>query len=566
MLDPRKFGRPGIGSSNLNFGDPLAKARGIQVVFWHGGLSKNHSPNTVPLAQVILRTLHSDNVFGAKSTIDAAISHLGSLRPGSVWKNGRLIGEIGMQTLAPTVVDFNPGQWRWVSAESAGLLESYLRPFSATLGNSWLIEMRAEGDKTILVPCLEFFIRCYGRSSETTWLLATYGLQKLQSEYLYGYDSDPEAWVLKLKHGVSEREAPFLAHAMFDEYTYDLCKRLHKGLQAEFKPGKKAFIQVEPWFRGLANIEGRGYWITADTFLLLNVDGMSNPQGRALIIERQHYATEDGTETGASGRSYTQNPPPGSSNVVVSVTDTEAPNSDSSRVVHNPPFRTLGPKQKITRRKLVVSGRPSNAIPGSDRNMLAPGDARSNGRGGGKAEFVSPEAAPEGSLAQMWQTCIHLAETLGGYITEVGWYTKDAGFQTEGVPRYEYVQSVTPGKDGAFKRAPKRVFIIRMTVAGRHIYILELFRKPRSSTVDGVTTHTEDSYRGMMVELTSRKLDVDIELGVIFKNILRNDGRIKKTTMSNHPHVTFIHKPREPEPGPFRKVILNNLNALIGSG
>lgn len=565
MLDPRKFSRPGIGSSNLHFGDPLAKAGGILVVFWHGGLAKNHTPNTVPLAQVILKTLHPDSVFGATRTIDVAISHLGSLRPGSVWKNGRLIGEIRMQTLAPTVVDFNPGQWRWVSAESAGLLESYLHSFSAILGSSWLIEMRAEGGKTILVPCLEFFTRCYGYSSETIRLLATYGLQKVQNEYLYGYDSDPEAWVLKLKHGVSEREAPFLAHAMFDEYTNDLCKRLHSGLQAAFKPGQKAFIQVEPWFRGLADIEGGGYWISSDTFLLLNVDGMSHPKGRPIIVERQHYATEDGTETGASGRSYTQNPPPGSSNVVVSITDTEAPNSNTSRVVHNPPFRTLGPKRKITRRKFVVSGRPGNAIPGSERETLAPGDARSHGRGGGKAEFVSPEAAPEGSLAQMWQTCVHLVKTFGGYITEVGWYTKDAGFQTEGVPRYEYVQSVTPGKDGISKRAPKRVFIIRMTVAGRHIYIVELFRKPRSTTVDGVTTHTEDGYRGLMVELPARKLDVDLELGVIFKNILRNEGRIKNTTMSNYPHLTFIHKPRDPGPEPFKKVILNNLHALIGS-
>ncbi|WP_206336768.1 hypothetical protein, partial [Pseudomonas viridiflava] len=97
-------------------------------------------------------------------------------------------------------------------------------------------------------------------------------------------------------------------------------------------------------------------------------------------------------------------------------------------------------------------------------------------------EFVSPDGTPEGSLAQMWQTCVHLAETLGGYITEVGWYTKEAGFQTDGVPRFEYIQSVRPGKEGVSKRAAKKVFIIRMTAAGRHIYILELFRKPRSST------------------------------------------------------------------------------------
>ncbi|WP_439852336.1 hypothetical protein [Pseudomonas syringae] len=580
MLDPYKFSKPGVGSSNLLFDGSLGNARGVQVVCWHGGLAKNHTPNTVPLSEVFFRTLHPDNVLGSVATMDVAISHLGSLRPGSVWKQGKLVGEIRMEPLQPTLVDFNPGKWDLMTAESVGLLDSYLRSlsalrsFSARLGGNWLIQMRAEGNKTILVPCIEFFTRCYGHSSETSRLLATYGLEAIQKEYLYGFDPDPEAWVLKLRRGVSDREAPFLAHAMFDEYTNDLCKRLHSELQATFNPGQKSFIQVEPWFRGFAKIEGCGYWLGTDTFLLLKIDGMSHPKGRPIIVERQDYAPERGAEAEGNGRSYTQNPPPGSSNVVVSLTDSEAPSSNAPRIVHNPPFKTLGPKRKITKRKALIPGRPGNPIPGSDQATLAPGDATRNGRGGGKAELVSPEATPEGSIAQMWQTCVHLAETLNGYITEVGWYTKDTGLQTEGVPRYEYVLSVPAGKDGISKRMPKRIFIIRMIVAGRHIYILELFRKPRSTIVNGVTTHTEDGYRGLMVELPTKKTEVDLELGVIFKNILRNDGRIKNilrkdgriknTAMSNYPHVTFIHKPREAGPAPFRKVILNNLNALIG--
>lgn len=565
MLDPRKISKPGIGSSNLHFGDPLAKAGGTLVVCWHGGVAKNHTPNTVPLAEVILKTIHPDGVLGSTRKIDAAISHLGSLRPGSVWKNGRLIGEISMETLEPTVVNLNPGTWDWVTAESAGLFQSYLSSLPVRPCGSWLIRMRAEGGKTILVPCLEFLTRCYGHSSETNWLLTTYGLEEIQKRYLYGVDPDPEAWVLKLKRRVSSREAPFLAHAIFDEYTNDVCERLHKRLQAEFKPGKKAFIKVEPWFTGFPTIEGHGYWLKTNTFLLLNVEGMSQPDGLPIIVERQDYAAEGGTETEDGRRPYTQNSPPGSSNVVVSLIDDEAPDSDTPRIVHNPPFKTLGTSRKIIRRMEVVSGRRGDAIPGSDRNTLAPGDARGNGRGGGKSEFVSPEAVPEGSLAQMWQTCISLSVTLGGYISETGWYTRHAGFQTEGVPAYEYVSAVPPGKDGIFKRAPKRIFVIRMTVAGRHVYILEIFRKPRSTTTnDGAIKQYEDGYRGLMVMLPTRKIDVDLELGVIFQNILRHDGRIKDTTMSNYPHATFVHRPRDDGPEPFKKVILNNLRGLVG--
>lgn len=564
MLDPRTISKPGTGSSNLQFGKPLGTAGGVLVVCWHGGLAKNHTSNTVPVAEVVLKTVHPDGKFGSTQRMDAAISHLGSLRPGSVWKNGRLIGEIRMDTLEPTVVNLNPGTWDWVTAESAGLLESYLSFLSVREGRSWLIQMRAEGGKTILVPCLEFLTRCYGYSSETNWLLATYGLEEIQKRYLYGVDPDPEAWVLKLKRRVSSREAPFLAHAIFDEYTNDLCNRLHKRLQADFKPGKKAFIKVEPWFTGFPTIEGRGYWLNTNTFLLLNVNGMSQPDGHPIIVERQDYAAAGWAETEDGRRPYVQNPPPGSSNVVVSLIDDEAPDSDTPRTVHNPPFRTLGTKREIIRRKEVIPGRRGDAIPGSDRTALAPGDAHGNGRGGGKSEFASPEAEPEGSLAQMWQTCNSLSATLSGYVSEVGWYTRHAGFQTEGVPSYEYISTVPPEKDGTFKRAPKRILVIRMTVEKRHVYILEIFRKPRSTTTNGKTKHYEDGYRGLMVMLPSRKIDVDLELGVIFQNILKHDGRIKDTTMSSYPHATFVHRPRDDGPEPFRKVILNNLRGLVG--
>lgn len=563
MLDPYTIRKPGIGSSNLHV-EELAKVRGQVVVCWHGGLQKNHSPNTVPLAEVMLRTLHPDNNFGSLVRQDVVISHLGSLRVGTVWKQGNLIGEIGMDRLRPQIVNFDPRSWQLVTAKSASLFESYMQQLPKRSGSSWLIQLKTASGETILVPCLEFLTRCYGRSSETARLLVTYGLKTIQDLYFYEFNPNPERLLLKLERGVSIREAPFLAHAMYDDYTRNICQSLHNKLQAEFKPGTQAFIQVSPWFKGQGQIEGQGYWIDEKTFLLLRVDGLSEPDGPPITVEYKRY-TKDAAEQGTStGRPYSRKLPPGASTVAVSITGTEAPNSKTSQTVYDPPFRTLGTKRKLHHRKKFIPGQAGRPVPGVEKDRLAPGDARGNGEGGGKSEHVSPEATPEGIVALMWQTCLSLAQSLPTYISELGWYTKAFGFQTEGVPRFEYLSFPTKKKRAPI-RLPKPVLIIRMMVGGRHIYILEIHRNPRKSEDEnGITKHVEDSYRGLMVELPPNGKVADIELAVIFKNIIANDCRIKNTQMSNYPHVTFVHRPKEEGCQPFGKVVLKHLRKLIG--
>ncbi|WP_221034325.1 hypothetical protein, partial [Pseudomonas coronafaciens] len=66
-------------------------------------------------------------------------------------------------------------------------------------------------------------------------------------------------------------------------------------------------------------------------------------------------------------------------------------------------------------------------------------------------------------------------------------------------------------------------------------------------------------------QLTTTK-EVERQLQLIFKNLLKHEGRIKDKDkeMSDHPHKVFIHKPRETGTTPLKKVVISNLNKIIG--
>lgn len=561
-----------VGAARIRF-KPPENAPKILVPIWHGLVSKNLSNrNTTPISNVVFRSLRSDNSFGGIHVISSAISFLGALRVGSVWSDGRQIGRLAMTILPNTEVCFDTGAWECVTARDAGVPERY-RGFGipASQHNSWLIRMPTHTGKTLLVPCLEFFTRCYGRSSETSRLIATYGLTAVKEKYFYGHELDSRTLKLQLRNHISHKEAVFLAHAVYDSYTQRKCDDIHNHLRAMFTLKNKVFLKAEPWFEGKAIIQGEGFWLDNDTFLLLNIDGLSDPDGPSITIERQRYTTDEGTP--GTGRIYKKPPPEEASNEEIDLTGTEAPDSNYARVVLDPPFSRLGITRKVIKTKQRIPGKRGTACHGDHRPSLAPGDAHENGKGGGKSESESPEWLVEGTLQQMWQTCTGLAKLYPKRISTVGWYTLSLGLQSEGIPQYQFL-SIKAESDISDAKIPKptnapsskAVLVIRLTVDHCHIYIIEMYRKPSLSVSreNGSIVLKEDSYCGLMVHLPTDHKEANRQLQLIFKNLLMHEGRIKDKTMSGHPHKTFIHRPRETGPTPLKKVLISNLDKLIG--
>lgn len=569
---------PGTDASRIRFSGHLQRPSGRLVTCWYGGVEKNPSENTVPLAHVAFRRLHSDGALGSIYTIPTAISHLGILRVGSVWSEGKLLGQIGLEKLPPTSVFFDEGSWSCITAAEAGLSgRSYKLGLPDEQKGALLIKLTAVSGKTILVPCMEFFIRCYGRSSETNRLLATYGVQEMKRRLLSSAEHDPHTLRIKPKWGVRNSEVPFLAHVVYSEYTARKCANVHAALQAKFNPNDATplFVEAEPWFEGRASIEGHGYWQDNETFLMLRIDGLSDPAGPPIIAERERFHAVPGT---AGEKHFRKQSPQQPTQAEVDLTDSDAPSGDASRVIYDPPFRTIGPKRKIYPKKIPTPGKRSVATPDAPPNQLAPGDSAGRGNGTGKSEMFAQEWMAEGILAQMWQTCTGIAAKYPDRISEVGWFTLTSGFQTAGIPEYQYLSIADTTRDpGAppsaagpakpSKRSAKAVLIIRMTVQDRHLYIIEIYRKPRSASAEKGGKTKEDRYRGLMVQLPTKQTEAKLQLRLIFQTILRHNGRISEAGMNRNlthlPHETFVHRPRNlGNPLPFERLLLLKLDGL----
>ena len=103
-------------------------------------------------------------MLGNRKRFPAAMTHLGSLRFGSAWTKGNLVGQMELSYLPEQKVSFNDGDWCLVSARDARLVRPLHLHHSDN--HTVLIELTSDDGVKIFVPCAEFFVRAYGRSTE----------------------------------------------------------------------------------------------------------------------------------------------------------------------------------------------------------------------------------------------------------------------------------------------------------------------------------------------------------------------------------------------------------------
>jgi hypothetical protein len=358
-------------------------------------------------------------------------------------------------------------------------------------------------------------VRAYGRSTETVRTLLRFPWKEAQNRFYFDAEPDADKWV-KLNHRVKSSEAVFLHHALYDDYTKDICERFYATLQAGFDKQKKnqgslPCLDTGPWFRGAALIEGKGIWLEeGKVFLMLDIKGMSEPAGDMIVIQRQGTDANGGEQ---GERVYTRSPRDIPIDQVLDITDSESPDSDSPRVFYDPHFKRLGEKRPryTTRRK--VPGKLGVALQGDDdAHKVSTGDAHGGGKGIHKGEGIAPEHFLEGALAKMWRSCCDLKNEYEA-ITKVEWFTFDDEFVEGGTPGLEPIRPhaskepiAAAAKTFSYLSAKTRnirgVMIIRITCGSRTFYIFEIQRKRYfSSSGKKSTSPDEESYRGLMVEL-----------------------------------------------------------------
>jgi hypothetical protein len=544
---------PSQSIARVTFDGKLLEKKERWIVWWYGALSKNGDEGSIPLNSILFQELLPNGTFGQKLRMPAAMTHLGNLRFGSVWSQGSLVGHLPLAYLPEQKVSFNAGDWRLVSAQDAGIV-GHLNLHHAD-GRSMLIELISDDDLKILVPCAEFFTRGYGRSTETLRTLLRYRWENAKKLFYFNKENDTNT-TLKLNHHVRSSEAVFLHHALHDEFTKNICERLYKELQAGFenqkkKKGSLPCLSTGPWFEGPALIEGKGMWITETTFLLLDIKGMSEPAGDLIVIERQGT---DATGGEMGERAYTRSARDIPRDQQFSLTDSEAPDTNSPTVFYDPPFKRLGKKRLRKTVRVKSPGKQGITLKGDDSpRKLSTGEAHGNGKGVGKGEGNAPEHVLQGALAQMWKTCVDLGHEYPECITKVEWFTFDDKFVQGGTPNLEPIRphvskDALPADVKAWTYLSSRagtvrgVLIIRVTCGTRTFYIFDPQRNRHfSTTAQAAPSFKEESYRGLIAELPNHDAVATREIRHILKMICLHRGRIRNEVVSHYGHQSFDH-------------------------
>lgn len=380
---------------------PIALAHGdTELTVWsYGGITKNSKAQSVPKAVVFFRRIDQNGTLGQFTRRTVGATHLGLLRPGTIWKEGKLVADTVLQ-IEKFAVDFTYGSWRFTSPSDCTqrgepcLIDQSDFPLYFKNDRNWLLDFPLGDGRNLLIPCLELLIRLFGRSEEVSRVLLTYPWEDVERHFYAPFDEPvhPDTWPIKLKKRLRNGDVVFLAHAKYDHYAHRVARSIYAQAEAAFaNMDEYAFLRVAPWFQGPALIKVGGWWINGGrTFLGLRIKGGSDPQGEIIQRDRENYnKTEKAAEGEREGKAWEGAPEKVLRKLpeIVDMTDTEEPDHGAPTVeVEEEEFEQLGtPRAIIDARRgqaKTSSGKPRDT---DEPGAFSSGDPQGSEKGVGKA-------------------------------------------------------------------------------------------------------------------------------------------------------------------------------------
>ena len=393
------------------------------------------SANYVPRVVVWFREIYDGGTLGNFISRTVALTSLGQLRIGSVWKNGRSSTHIQYPRRLFRV---NFREDHWNQAQSSAMhwretgdelisQEEYQLRFGAR-DRSKLLSLSCN-QETLIIPCLEF-LRCYGRNQEINRVLTTYAWDEVAQRLRLNEPIIPkdEVRVVELPWFATEADCHLLSHLRYDAFA----QRMVRGIRAEIEnelgsPRSNnhfAFPTIGPWFTGPAEIEVEGVEVSPGTFLGLRISGYTVPLKPSIQVERKEFPP-----VGNEGYSGIPHPARHSKHFgedeIAAIDDDLTPDQDSELVViSDTSIRLLAaaPVTRLTTEKTIARGSSGPATQAAE--LSAPGVAGGSGKGVGLAHFVS-EVEPEknGALTDLWKGLKHLHIEYPNILTTLNLFT-----------------------------------------------------------------------------------------------------------------------------------------------
>lgn len=472
------------------------------VVWWYGPVKKNSRANTVPKVIVFFRYLDEQNNLGKITEREVALTHLGLLRIGSVWHKGTCKTYISYDE-EKFDVSFSENKWQLITLDDLQKSSPHLDAetdisiyFSEKRPHkTYLIDFFLADSKHLLIPCVEFFSRCYGSSSEVRRVLATYPWEEVKKRLFKPLDTPPELgiWPIKLNWRMQKGDAILLAHILYDPYAEFAAKSIYAHIETDFSAGKPlSLLRATPWFQGEGQLAVSGISLgDGKAFLGLRVLGSTQPVGATIQREKeQRIATEKGKNNdnffGLSPKRQL-----GVSDIIDLTDDTEPDHGSSWLDIEEEKFSVLGePREVIDKRrdKDCSTNSKSVYIP-RDEAVFSTGEAYGLGKDIGKAYLhASLEMEKKGMLRDIWAAFHHLYKAHPKKIKNIEWFTFENGFSAYPEPKLIQFNPISDGQSTttSVKNWPfidyeqqqlRGALIIRVMTNTKYIYIIEIQRK-----------------------------------------------------------------------------------------
>lgn len=508
------------------------------VVWWYGPVIKNPRAQSIPKVVVFLRRLDASGNLGEIIRRETALTHLGVLRIGSVWSKGVSNARIAL-TIEEFDVSFSSGGWEFVSPYKAVHDENRGNPIPPneyplyfSPDKNYLLDFSIPDGRNLLIPCMEFFVRCYGRSTEVKRVFATYPWEEAKKRLFKPIDEPvaPGSWTVKLAKRLYNDDVIFLAHAIHDPYAQRAAKSIYAQIEAAFKANAPyAFLKVAPWFQGTAKLSVAGIPIkNGKTFLGLRILGGSHPQGDTILRDRENTNKVDesnslGVEESMEERGFPVRVLRKKPDIVDLTDDDEPDHGSSSLEIDEDDFVVLGePRAVIDVRRAKEGEAKTISVHGGDESAFSTGEPYGSGKGVGHASIHAKAVMDsQGILRDMWNAVRYLRKDRPDVIQSAEWYTFEDGFKSDPDPRLIALEPFSDKDKDVAKEIrnwlfqdmdlhiPRGVLIVRIIVSGKPVYLFEIQRRPiRRKSEDGSTNEGEEAFKGLVFVLDDeRRLD-----------------------------------------------------------
>lgn len=563
------------------------------MAWWYCGILKNQKADSQPNVLVAFRELLSSGILSDDVIYRRVpLTALGQVRVGTVWREGVCQAEAVLDSKKFTV-DFTKGNWKLISFHQAaedGNLTPYPRdiyPLKYRKDRNWLLEFKLQSGGRLIVPCLEFFTRCYGRSAELRRVLTTYSWEQCQEKRLYaplGEPEEPDKWKVKLRKRLVSGDVILLAHAKYERYAENAVKSIYGQIEAHYDPTSEipAFIKVAPWFRGSADLKVKGIWFDeGKSFLALQIVGCSEPAGAPILRGRENANNAvQPAESDAPGSAWAGTPervlirPP---EIVDLTGDVEPDPNAVSAEVEDPEFEILGEQRVvIDMRKDRAQTSSGLKVKGTDVSAFSSGEAHGSGQGVGYASIQArPIMESKGVLRDMWNAMLFLRKKLPNVIESVEWFTFNDGYRQEAEPRLlglqpfeenDEVDGTTwkwPYMDTATFQEVRGVLVARVVVEGKPVHIIEIQRRPQKKKGKGGNIEdAEESFKGLAFVISDQQ-DFEGWLQQLLSEVRYVKGVVQKLVVKcPGKAAAFKHFPAGGDEVPCEAAVLNALEKM----